>query len=56
MNVSRQSLRNAAGNACNLTPLEFARSIGRREALIVTDVYNRVRLASSNCRKVSYET
>ena len=35
----------------NLTPLEFARSIGRREALIVTDVYNRVRFGKQHLSK-----
>jgi len=35
----------------NLTPLEFARSIGRREALIVTDVYNRVRFGKQQLSK-----
>jgi transglutaminase-like putative cysteine protease len=35
----------------NLTPLEFARTIGRREPLIVTDVYNRVRFGKQQLSK-----
>ena len=35
----------------DLTPLEFAHRVGRREALIVTDVYNRVRFGKQHLSK-----